>query len=140
MTTETKTPSFGDIKTPPKDTIKPKTPPTRKNTGGRQKNLTQPLEELFTTIGTVVMVANEADGLAIIQGTPRLANSLNELAKQNPAVRKNIERLLAGSAWSGVLASVGAIALPIMANHNLLPVELPNFMMPDIPKDSPDGS
>lgn len=105
---------------------KPRTPG-----GTRKKNLTKPLTEFFTTIGTVVMVANSTDGLAIINGAERLAEALNAVAKDNAAVYRNLERMLTGSNWGGVIVAAGAIALPIMSNHNLLPFQIPGLMPED---------
>lgn len=110
--------------------------PTRRDrqprTGGtRRKTLTKPLTEFFTTIGTVVSIANRVDGLAIIGGAERLAEALNAVAKDNPVVYRNLERMLTGSNWAGVIVASGAIVLPILANHHLLPFTIPGLMPDD---------
>lgn len=93
----------------------------------RKRSLTKPLEELFTTVGTVVYAVNQVDGEAIISGANGLAVSLNNVAKDNPALYKNLERMVTGSAWGSVFIAAGAIAIPILANHNLLPFTLPSL-------------
>lgn len=105
-------------------------------TGTRKKNLTKPLTEFFTTIGTMVTVVNHADGVAIINGSERLAESLNMVAKDNPTVYRNLERMLTGSAWGSVFVAAGAIALPIAANHNLLPFQIPGLTPESTPANS----
>lgn len=102
-----------------------------RNTVGRKKNLTKPLTEFFTTIGTTVAVFNQADGIAIVKGAERLAEALNGVAKDNAVMYRNLERMLTGSAWGGVFVATGAIALPILANHNLLPFQIPGVEIPE---------
>lgn len=94
--------------------------------GTRRKSLVKPLEEFLTTTGTLVAVLNPNDGAAIVAGAPRLAAALNNVAKDNADVYRALERMLTGSAWGGVIVAAGAIIVPIMANHNLLPFTLPN--------------
>lgn len=75
----------------------------------------------------MVFVINQADGTAIITGAENLAKALNNVAKDNAAVYRNLERMLTGSAWGSVFVAAGAIALPIAANHNLLPFQIPGL-------------
>lgn len=139
MVTETKDKAPSDFVrvTPPKRE-------TRSSSGtksrGRSKNLTPKLEDFFTSIGTVVYAVNATDGAAILQGTPNLAKSLNELAKEDERVRRVLERMLTGSAYGAVFMSTAAILLPILDNHGMLPVRLPKQMMPDVPKESKDSN
>lgn len=83
--------------------------------------LDKQLTELFTLIGVGVTAVNEYDGRIIIKRSPKLAQSLNELAKENDAVREALESLLTVSVWSGVIAAAASIAVPIAANHKLMP-------------------
>jgi hypothetical protein len=64
---------------------------------------------------------NMADGSAILAGAPALASALDDLAKENPRVRKVLEGMLATGAWSGVAIAAANIALPILANHDMMP-------------------
>lgn len=121
---------------PPADFVRVTAPKSdqksRKSSGGRRKNLKKPLEDLFATIGTTVYAFNQVDGTVILQGAPNLAESLDALAREDERVRRVLERMLTGSAWGGVFMAAGAIVLPIMDNHNLLPVKIPG-LTPDIP-------
>lgn len=120
--------------TPPQKIGRPSRPDKApRQTGGRKRSLTRPLTDLFVSIGAMVSVVNQVDGQIIIEGAPRLAESLNAVAKDNPAVYKSLERMLTGSAWGGVFMASGAIAIPILANHGLLPFQLPGMESGDIP-------
>jgi hypothetical protein len=82
---------------------------------------------MFTTVGTVIYAVNAVDGAAIIDGAERLAEALNNAAKTNDTLYRNLERMLTGSTWGGVIVAAGAIALPILANHGLLPFAIPGI-------------
>jgi hypothetical protein len=102
----------------------------RKPSTGRKKSLKKPLADLFTNVGTGVALINQADGLAIINGADNLADALNNVAKDNDAVYRNLERMVTGSAWGGVFMALGGILLPIAMNHNLLPFQIPGVEVP----------
>jgi hypothetical protein len=71
-----------------------------------------------------VSLVNHTDGVAIIEGAEPLAVALNNVARDNDAVYRNLERLVTGSTWGGVFMALGGILLPIAANHNLLPFHI----------------
>lgn len=77
------------------------------------------IEEHITGIGTLVFVFDETCGTAILDGSERLAKALKHLADENPRVKKTLESFLQTSAWGEVVMATGAIALPIMAHHNV---------------------
>lgn len=132
MTTDT-APKGVKIAAPSRTDRKPKT--------SRKKSLKKPLADLFTNIGTGVMILNKTDGMAIVEGADALADALNRVAQDNDAVYRNLERMVTGSAWGGVIMAVGAIALPIAINHNLLPFDIPGMANPtDSPQSVPDIS
>lgn len=110
---------------PPKDSA-PKPKPG--SGGGRKAPLQRRLEELITSAGVLVAMANEVDGLSIIHGAERLSNALDKAAEQNPAVRRALEAVLTGSVWGEVVLASGAIALPIAINHRMLPASLTGFI------------
>jgi len=105
---------------------------------GRKKNLSKPLTEFFMSIGGVVYAFNQVDGQAIMSGAENLANALNEAAKANPALYRNLERLMTGSTYGAVFIAAGAIALPIMANHNLIPFAIPGLTPEETPASVED--
>jgi hypothetical protein len=79
------------------------------------------LESLLGMVGIAVFAVNPIDGQAILTGAPELAAALDQLARENPAVKRVLEQLLATSAWGAVAMATAKILLPIAANHELLP-------------------
>lgn len=127
-------PKIVEIKAPKKTTRAPRdtAPKTRK------KNLTKPLTGFISTVGTMVSIANTADGLAILNGAERLAEALNNVAKENDRVYKALMTMIEVSVWGELTGATLAIILPIMANHDLLPVEIPGMTAPKA-KETADG-
>lgn len=124
-------PSPGD--TPPKRRGRP---PGSSNASKMSiKTIEDGLNQQFTILGTVVMVANAYDGTCIIQGAPKLSAALAQLCERNPKVRKNIERMLAGGMYGEVVIAAALIAVPIMANHDLLPPQIKAMYGQAIPSD-----
>lgn len=116
---------------------------TRKRSSGRQgwqEPLRNALAGNFASIGMVVFALNRVDGQAILSGSPRLADSLIQVAEQEPKVRKALENMVTAGAWSGVAMSVAAIAVPIMANHGYLPPGFIGAQPEPQPQPQPDGS
>jgi hypothetical protein len=58
---------------------------------------------------------------AVAQGAPALAGALVNVARQNDSVRRTLETLAVGSAWSGVVTAAAGIAVPILAHHGVIP-------------------
>lgn len=83
--------------------------------------LDEKLTEFFTLIGVGVIAFNEYDGLVILKRGPKLAEALNELAKEDEKIREALEKLLTVSTWGAVVTASASIAVPIAANHRLLP-------------------
>jgi hypothetical protein len=74
-----------------------------------------------------IYVVNQYDGKVVIQGSPRLAASLADVAESNAAIREALEKFVTAGTWAGVVGAGVAIAIPIMANHHLLPIDIPGF-------------
>lgn len=133
-----------------RETLKETSKPVRKETapkttaqrgGPRQAPLQARLQEAIGGLGLLVVMVNEIDGLAIIQGAERLSISLDKAAKQNPSVRRTLEKALTGGVWAEVVFSVGAIAVPIALNHGLLPGSLlGHFAIPTTGEPSSNGN
>lgn len=81
-------------------------------------------------IGVGICLVNRRDGEVVLAGAPALADSLAALAEQNPAVARAIDGMNAVGAWSGVFAAAGAIIVPILANHRMLPGGVAAFAAP----------
>lgn len=96
---------------------KPRTTPSKP----RATSLAKQLEEAIAGIGLLVYVVNSADGALIMQGAPRQAAALDALAKENPAVRAALERLLRTSVYAGLAMAFAPTLLGIAANHGMVP-------------------
>lgn len=79
------------------------------------------LERMFTFVGIALCALNQTDGQAIIAGSSGLAKALEHRADQDPKFKKTLEKFLQGTGWGEVVAAVAIIALPIAANHGLVP-------------------
>ena len=97
------------------------------------KSIEEGLNQQFTILGTVVSMANAYDGRVILEGTPQLSKALADLCDKNPKVKRNIERMLAGGTYGEVLIAAGLIAVPIMANHGLMPPSIASLYGQAIP-------
>lgn len=75
------------------------------------------LEETIGLLGVGIAVANEADGMVIVEEAEALANALDTLARQNPKARKYIEKALEGSAYSQLALVCMRISFKIASNH-----------------------
>lgn len=93
----------------------------KRKTGGKRQSLKQPLTDALTSLGVAVQLVNGYDGARIVAGAPQLAEALDELAKQDAAVHRALQRILTGSSWGGVVIAAMSIAVPIAANHQLIP-------------------
>ncbi|MFJ8188092.1 hypothetical protein [Streptomyces sp. NPDC096105] len=99
---------------------KPRTP----RGGARQPKLETRLGTNLTSLGIMVGAFNQADGIAIVQGAPALSEALAGLAEESPKAREFMEGALSGGAWLKVFTALGGIAVPILANHGLIPAGL----------------
>ena len=99
--------------------------------GSPIKTLQGRLEQLFVTPAMVFAArGDQYCAQVIVKGAPDLAESWANLAKESPAVKKVLERLLEGGAWGGVVVSSLMIALPIAQHHGVYPAEWPNPFIP----------
>jgi hypothetical protein len=71
----------------------------------RQSKISRELENLYTTVGTMVYMVQPRVGHTIVTEANKCAESLDELARTNPRVRRALESVLTTSAWSGVIVA-----------------------------------
>jgi hypothetical protein len=102
----------------PPEPKKKRTPPASR---GRKKNLTEPLTDMYMSIGMGLMLLNPLDGQVVCENAPKMAKSLNKWGESNPTVYRSLERLCTTSAMGGVIAAHAPVILAIAANHDLLP-------------------
>lgn len=99
--------------------------PKAKRSQGRPIALKTELEDLFTQLGAVVMMADQFDGLVIINNAEPNADALAKLANKNARVKKALETLTQVSSLGAVAGIVGATAVPILMHHGVIPVQMP---------------
>lgn len=86
----------------------PKTP-----VGGLRK----PLEDMYTGMGMMLMPFDPSCGKVIIEAAPRCAETLDDLAKTNPAVRRILISLVTTSALGAVIMAHAPILMAIAMHH-----------------------
>lgn len=87
--------------------------------GGTLKALENSLTEMYMALGTGVTLVSAPDGFVIVNHAEKMAHSWIVLAENNPKVRKFLMKLTTGSGTGAVLIAHGAVALAIMANHDI---------------------
>jgi len=98
-----------------------KKPTEKKPRTPSRTSIQKKVEGSVAGIELMVRLAGDEHCADVIEGgTERFAVSLQNLADQNPKVRKAIERMLEGGAWGEVIFSGLAMVLPIVMHH--LPV------------------
>lgn len=83
----------------------------------RVGQLVKPLTDLYTTIGTMMVPFDQPCGMAIIQNAEPCAKALEQLARENPAVRRALLALVETSIWGQVLAAHAPIMISIAMHH-----------------------
>ena len=106
-----------------------KASPTRKAT---DKQIREQLEGTIGAIGATLVPFDPWCGVTILEGAGTLTDSLIEVSKSNPAVRRTLESFVVTSTWGTFLGAVGALVVPIMAHHSsAIPGSLGVAMGPD---------
>ena len=89
--------------------------------GSRSSSLEKKLTDLYITLGTGIVMFDSTCGTTIIAQAPETAAALDTLAKENPKVKRALERLVAGGAWGAVVTAHFPILATLAAHHNMLP-------------------
>lgn len=107
----------------------------------RTPPLQKKLEEFLSVPAMVYSAAGHDYPAQIIAlRSPDLAQSLYELSKENAAIKRNLERLMEGGAWGGVILASASILVPVLSYHGLLPSRVgdPFALISPTPSASPD--
>lgn len=78
--------------------------PTPPRKPARKKNLTEPVADGITTLGAVLSFVRPITGLALIDRADTIAESLNDIAKDNDRLYRFLEKMTTGGKW-GALAT-----------------------------------
>ncbi len=85
----------------------------------------QEIETLLTNYvkwaGAGIQVLNAADGRVIATGGPQVVHEIIVLAKDDKRLQKWLERIAQPGKYGPLTIAVLGVAIPIMANHGLLP-------------------
>lgn len=93
---------------------KPPLPKIRANSHPFEK----PLTDLYTAVGSMVMMYDPPCGTAIISNANKCAVALEDLARENDAVRRALTSLIQTSVWGSVIAAHAPIMLAIVMHHS----------------------
>lgn len=108
--------------TEPKKTKADKKPRKRASGGPTIPQIREGLEGLTAMVGTGwVLAGNEYCGTAVLERGPAVTDSLLELAKTNPRVKRSLQNLTRSSAWGGVIIAASSLAVPILAYYGVIP-------------------
>jgi len=111
---------------------------TPKGSTTRKSKLKPKLEELFTGLGLLVSFKCDHCGTWIGKQAEVNAEAWDKLARENPNVRRTLERILATSAWGGVAMTTAMTLLPILEHHNFSIMPKPRLR--PVPTTQPDNA
>lgn len=105
--------------TRPKTTAAPKRGrPAKKTVAPYRKGMfVEPLMQMYSMIGAALMLKDPPVAKAILEQARPCAESLDELAKQNEAVRAALIAMTTTGAWSAVAIAHAPILFAILATH-----------------------
>lgn len=83
----------------------------------REGSLVEPLTELYATLGGLIVPFDNHCGTAIVLSAPKCAEAMEDLARQNPAVRRAIMSMVESSAWMKVALAHAPIVVAVMIHH-----------------------
>lgn len=95
--------------------------------------LVKPLEGVYETLGGIVMLADRVCGEAIVNSARQCAESLDELARTNPKVRKVLVNLVTTNTLTKVVVAHIPVLVAVLGHH--FPKVLPylfSFAMPKV--------
>lgn len=98
---------------------------SRSATSGKSWVRATEIENILTQyvkgIGAGLSLLNAVDGSVIAEGGPAVIHELVELAKTDKNIRKYLEWLATPGKYAPLTLATMSVALPILANHNMLP-------------------
>ncbi len=89
----------------------------------RRDMFVEPLTQIYAMMGLGISLRDQHCGQIIVTQAGDCARAWDQLAKENPAVRKALASLTMASAWTPVIMSHLPIALAVF-NHNVMGNEI----------------
>lgn len=105
--------------------------------GKRATTLERDLKATLDGVATALLFVNTFDGQIVAQHSDKLASSWARLAAKNAGVRRVLTALTTGSAYGEVVIATLLVAIPILANHKLIPEHFVNLA--NLNTDTADG-
>ncbi len=93
----------------------------------RKGTLEQKLGASIALVGTVVYALDQFDGMLILERAEPLAHALEQVAAQNPKVKRALEAAMDGTAWGSVAIIVVPMAIAMLAHHEVIPEQYASF-------------
>lgn len=106
---------------PKADTAPAKGPGRPSLKAKRTEHLTQVLSLMGLGLTMAPYDGAAQDGLIVLAGATGMADAIASAAETSPALAKAIDSLIRTSAYGQIAAAGLAIALPILANHRVVP-------------------
>jgi hypothetical protein len=100
------------------DKGKPAAKARKKAVPRRKGQFVEPLTQMYAMVGAVAMPFDPVCANAVITSAQQCAESLDELAYQNEAVRRALYSLTQTSAIGAVMVAHAPIAIAVMMHHN----------------------
>lgn len=98
----------------------------------------EPLEQLYTTIGMMLMAFDPTCAEVVIKSANQCAEAMDELAYQNEAVRRALVALTTTSAVGAVLFAHAPIIMAVAMHHG--PGKMTDTMMGMFTKERPQDT
>lgn len=113
--------------------------PRSAGSSARATKLDKELTEMFMLIGMLVSAVNQYDGMVILQNADTTAQAWAQLARTDKRIANVLDKLISTTAYSGVILATIKMAVPILANHGVVPPELGAMFGPMAPPPSPEA-
>lgn len=103
------------------------------------------LHDMFTNMGAGLMFVDPICGKIITTQAGDLAEAFENLARENPRIKKWLEVTLEGGAWGGVAMACFPILVTVAAHHGRLNPEIAAAigisvpLKPTVPAESANG-
>lgn len=80
----------------------------------------------FAKLGVMLSAVEPYDAKVLLDGAERWTDSLLDIAKSKPWLRKRIEQAVTGGIYLEFVFATACIAIPIGKHHNVIPEAIPD--------------
>lgn len=97
------------------------------------------LTRYVALIGSGVTFINAADGEAVILHGPAVVHEIVELGRNDKRIRRALELLSMPGKYGPLTLAIASLALPLLANHGLIPSLIVDLTKPTLPNKNVGG-